>query len=622
MTPTSTHTHTFTPGPPSLIVLSEFRTRGPNGDEDELVELYNPTANSVNLGGWQVWKSSGCGLVTSLLFTVPANTWLPPGRHFLAASDNSSISVSPDLVYSGQLFDNGGLALLDSASQIVDQVGMCATTQYREGTSLPPLSGDLNQSYERKPGGGSGSCYDTNDNFADFSSLSPSDPQNLASAPVYCSGVSTSTPTFTPTFTSTPTPTSTSTATRTPTITNTPVFTTHLVISEFRTRGPNGADDEFVELYNPTGGAVNIGGWTVRRSSSCGSTISTLVTITNGVILQPGQHYLLLSNTNSSLSGADQTFSPGIADEGGVALLNASSAIVDQAGMCSTTTYREGTSLTPLSGTSNQSYERKAGGSTSCFDTDNNSSDFQLISPSNPQNQSSPAALCTGVVTYTPTRTPTRTLTRTYTPFPTAYPGNVVLNEYLPRPASDWDGDGEANSRDEYIELINMGTVNVNIKNWKLDDFAEGGSSPYTLPDLTLAPYQIVHFYASETGISLSDGGDTVRLIKPDGKTADLQNYSIVTASDRTWCRLPDGNGAWTFECRPTPGRPNARAGSASPEPGEEQPEVRADCLLPDTVPQAFWVAECGSFGGNIWERKTDQEFWLENRWKWGIFVE
>ncbi|MBI4730608.1 MAG: lamin tail domain-containing protein, partial [Chloroflexi bacterium] len=216
----------------------------------------------------------------------------------------------------------------------------------------------------------------------------------------------------------------------------------------------------------------------------------------------------------------------------------------------------------------------------------------------------------------------TRTPTRTSTAFPTAYPGNVALNEYLPRPASDWNGDGEANSRDEYIELINMGTVSINIRNWKLDDIADGGSSPYTLPDLTLAPYQIVRFYASQTGISLSDGGDTVRLIKPDGKTADLQNYTIVTASDRTWCRLPDGNGAWAFECRPTPGRPNARAGSEPPGRDEEQPEVLSTCLLPDTVPQAFWLAECGSSGGNVWERKTDPELWLENHWKWSVFVE
>src|SRR5205085_7701567 len=40
----------------------------------------------------------------------------------------------------------------------------------------------VNQSYERKPGGAGGSGIDTNNNAADFRLISPSDPQNLASA--------------------------------------------------------------------------------------------------------------------------------------------------------------------------------------------------------------------------------------------------------------------------------------------------------------------------------------------------------------------------------------------------------------------------------------------------------
>ncbi len=53
--------------------------------------------------------------------------------------------------------------------------------------------------------------------------------------------------------------------------------------------------------------------------------------------------------------------------------------------------YKEGTTLASLgSNNLNRSYERKPGGSTgNGTDTDNNSSDFQLISPSNPQNLSS-----------------------------------------------------------------------------------------------------------------------------------------------------------------------------------------------------------------------------------------
>jgi hypothetical protein len=194
----------------------------------------------------------------------------------------------------------------------------------------------------------------------------------------------------------------------------------------------------------------------------------------------------------------------------------------------------------------------------------------------------------------------------------------VVLNEVLPRPVSDWNGDGEVNSRDEYIEVINMGATAINIKNWKLDD-GDGGSSSYTITqDIVLQPYGIARFFALDTGIALSDAGDTARLIKPDGRTADIWSYPVVTAADRTWCRLPDGDGVWGFVCRPTPGRPNARLGSG---PDERPAAVDSFCPLPDTAPQAFRIAECESSGGEVWRKAADREFWLAERWKWDVYV-
>ena len=55
---------------------------------------------------------------------------------------------------------------------------MSAGSAYKEGTVLAALTGNLNQSYERKPGGTSGSGQDTDDNASDFKVKAPSDPQN------------------------------------------------------------------------------------------------------------------------------------------------------------------------------------------------------------------------------------------------------------------------------------------------------------------------------------------------------------------------------------------------------------------------------------------------------------
>lgn len=99
--------------------------------------------------------------------------------------------------------------------------------------------------------------------------------------------------------------------------------------------------------------------------------------------------------TNSSSSGGpysgsvtgDQTYATGIADTGGIALLNSSSVIVDQVGMSSGTLYKEGTSLASLGTTNtNTGYARLLNGAK---DTDNNSADFVQVTPSDPQNSSS-----------------------------------------------------------------------------------------------------------------------------------------------------------------------------------------------------------------------------------------
>ncbi len=512
-------------------------------------------------------------------------------------------------------------------TEIVDKVGM--STLAAEGTPLEEFKNNVDQSYERKWG----SCFDTNDNAFDFQKISPSQPQNTAAPLAPCSMqvttesitatetatfTETFTPTFTSTFTETLTPTLTDTLTPSLTFTATPVAPTHLVISELRFRGPLGGNDEFIELYNPTGAAVNIGGWQVRRSSGCGVNTYSVATIPAGVILDPGQHYLLAHNASSIAGIADQTYSSGVADDGGAALVTAAGVMVDQVGLCASTAYREGQALPALTQNADQGYERLPGGATSCYDTDDNTADFRLISPSQPQNRSAPAVLCAGVSLYTPTSTATPTFTRTPTRTITPVPGVLVINEFLPHASTDWNADGRVDVGDEYIEIMNVGMQSVNLRNWKLDDDV-GGSSPFSLPDVTIQPRQIMRFFGSQTGILLNDGGDSVRLLRPGGQTADIFNYTVVTVFDRAWCRLPDGNGLWTFSCRPTPGRPNVPAADLGTP--SASPAVPA-CPLSDlALPPAILLVECS--GPAVWNPAFQMEggLWLQGGDKWGTFL-
>jgi len=628
-----------TPIPPYHVVISEFRARGVGLGSDEFVEIFNPTGEDLSVGGMLIRSVSSAGGMTTR-YTIPPGVTLHPGQHYLAATTVSGITPRDGDLSAG-IADNGGVALtLADGVTIVDKVGMSSGAS--EGMPLPELGANLNQGYERLPGGMAGSCYDTQDNAADFVFVASSAPQSSAAPYTPCFGAATATPTETPTATNTPTdtgtPTATGTATDTPTATYTPTSSptasatatstatlmppAHIVISEFRTSLPDNSSDEFIELYNPSAAAVNIGGWQVKKSSGCGSTVSTLLTIATDTILQPGQRFLA-ANSSSGVTGADQTFSSTISDDGGIAILSGS-AVVDQAGMCAATLYREGTNLPPLSGVANQSYERRSAG---CQDTGDNRTDFSQIAPANPQNRAAPATVCPGAVTPTPSSTPTRTVTptpsRTKTPTqaPTQVTVTVIINEFLPHPRSDWNADGRTGVGDEFIELINVGSTAVSLKGWKLDD-DEGGSAAFKLPDITLQPRQIAVFYASETNLSLSDGGDTVRLFGVGGYTADIFTYPVATSADVSWCRLPDGGG-WIFDCRPSPGRPNSRletGGEAGDGKGPGGQAPAPACLALPYLPDPLAKLECGQADAPGWGvRPENPELWLEGRFKWGV---
>jgi len=162
------------------VVVSEFRTRGPNGGNDEFVELFNPTAGRIDVSGWKIRGSNATGTIGDRV-AIPAGTTLAPGCYLLivnTATSGYSGAVTGDLTYSTGITDDGGLALTRSDNTIVDQVGMSAGSAFGEGTRLASFgSTNSDRSYARRPTPGS----DTNDNATDFAMTTLSGPQNRAS---------------------------------------------------------------------------------------------------------------------------------------------------------------------------------------------------------------------------------------------------------------------------------------------------------------------------------------------------------------------------------------------------------------------------------------------------------
>jgi len=223
----------------------------------------------------------------------------------------------------------------------------------------------------------------------------------------------------------------------------------------------------------------------------------------------------------------------------------------------------------------------------------------------------------------------TTTPISTATPVPLPPPQLVVINEFVPRPGHDWNLDGIVNVEDEYVELLNHGTVDVNLGGYSLDDEVNIGSAPYRLPAVVIKPGERIVFYGSETALLLSDGGDGVRLLKPNGQLMDAYNYFVVGYPDQSFCRLPDNGGAddWNKNCYPTPGLQNSLSGSFMPPSNGVSGELF--CPIADTLPDDFALAECEPFGHNIWR----PSFWDRTGWygekylpetngKWPVFAD
>ena len=185
-----------------------------------------------------------------------------------------------------------------------------------------------------------------------------------------------------------------------------PATAGELIISEFRLRGVNGADDEFIEIYNNSGAAHTVAdsgagtGYAIVASDGI-----TRCVIPNNTVI-PNRGFYLCVNSNayslSSYASGDATYTIDIPDNAGIALFNTSVAAnfalatrLDAAGATSeaNTLYKEGTgypALTPFA--SDFSFVRDEcgkSGSITTFgacpsggnyvDTNNNATDFFFV---------------------------------------------------------------------------------------------------------------------------------------------------------------------------------------------------------------------------------------------------
>src|SRR2546422_1012783 len=125
----------------SGIIISEFRFDGPNGTSDEFVEIVNNnstpktivSSDANNLKGFTVWGLSAGN--AQKICTIPFNTLLAPGQHFLCAKvpgyELSNYAAPDDNIANYTpigLQADGGVALFSSEDVVVNGDGTFAST--------------------------------------------------------------------------------------------------------------------------------------------------------------------------------------------------------------------------------------------------------------------------------------------------------------------------------------------------------------------------------------------------------------------------------------------------------------------------------------------------------------
>lgn len=172
------------------LVISQFQAGG-GVAEDEFIEIHNTSAAPIDLNGYRVvYRSTAGANDAGSMAEWNTSTIIPPGGFYLIASTSYDGGVTPDRTYgtSGLSMGagGGGLAIRQGAQNIgaiIDSVGWgTATNIFVEGTAATAPGN--NNSKARKESG----CQDTDNNSADFETLTPSAPRNSSSAPVPCSG--------------------------------------------------------------------------------------------------------------------------------------------------------------------------------------------------------------------------------------------------------------------------------------------------------------------------------------------------------------------------------------------------------------------------------------------------
>jgi DNA/RNA endonuclease YhcR with UshA esterase domain len=256
------------------------------------------------------------------------------------------------------------------------------------------------------------------------------------------------------------------------------------------------ANDEFIELKNPSNTPITLTGWNLRIVSGAGDKIIPLTaTITDYIVIRK------IATTQTSLTPLNKTINVTSTNFG--SLSNTAGAYIELRN-------DKGITIDSVNFVGKWPQITKQG--ESLHKINNVSWEIKPLSPLN-------------IIPVLP-------------PSPPIIYGGISVSEIYPNPAE---------GKKEFVELYNSTDKDIDISGWKLDDIPNGGSAIQTLSGIIPAKGFVVLEDGNGLNIILNNDTDSVILYDPNGNTQSQVDYSMKDSQKGSSYMLIDNNWIWNI---------------------------------------------------------------------------
>jgi len=363
------------------ILISEIQTAGLESAKDEFVELFNLSSEEVDLSGWYLQKKTE---TVEDFSTFASNNLFDgkkiPGKgYFLIAREGSSFASIADILTDNPLAKNNTLALKNPNREIADKVGWGEVNDFE---TTPAVNSDAGESLGREWSETDENYFDTDNNLNDFKTQTPTPKEKNLPIPNSEQEIA---PVITP-----------EQGEGSNDNNGNEGAVENILINEIQTDsvdGIGGTDDDWVELYNPTGFDISLDGWSIQKHSAddpCSTGKSFYKKNFSKEAIIPANNLFLIVSTKAKddlKNIADMEIGWSLTDENTIYLVKNQEKIsggddadiVDKVGFGAACFSETNPALNPPP---SKSIERKTLG----LDTNDNSADFQINENPTPTN--------------------------------------------------------------------------------------------------------------------------------------------------------------------------------------------------------------------------------------------